>query len=129
GHLVVGGGSVAGHGGGGDVTDVVAAVAGQPAERHVDPAVGHGQGAALLLGVAVPVGDVHGPGEADRARVGVQRDQLVVRVGDLGHDEHRVGARVVGRGAGDPQRVDVAAGQLVQRHRRAQRAPPPGGAV
>ena len=96
----------------GHVADVVVAVAGETSEGHDDPVVGDQHGGPLLLGLAVAMGEhverrVPAPVPGGRG----EGPQRVVSAHRLGDHEHRAGLRVVGRGAGDAERVDVAAGE------------------
>jgi hypothetical protein len=104
---------------------VAAAVSGQAAVGDVDATTGYEQRPALLhrrRGDARDAGryvDVAEPPLRSGDRIQADR-HVPDRVGQLRDHHDGVGGAVVGRGAGDAERVDVAARQARERHRRAE---------
>ena len=97
-----------------DAALVVRAVAGLGAERDPDPPAGDGQRPALLHRRRRRSGQVDAFTPADLPGVQVERDQVVADLPVVLRDDVDIaGLRAVDRGAGDAQRVDVAAGPLV----------------
>ena len=108
-----------------DPAVVVAAVAGQAAQGHVDRVVREREGASLLLHPWVHALHVKAAVPQHLAVGGVDRVQRVPkRPCQLGRDVEHATAAVVDGGAGDAQRVDVPAGQSRAADGRAQVALP-----
>ena len=115
-----------------NLTYVLAAIAGQPAESYVHVAVGDREGRTLLVSPRIVAGQIHGPRPADRSGGRIEGEEDVMEAGDFGHDEQRTGHRVVRGRARNAEWIDVAAWQGRQRHRSADIAAPqdrPGGRV
>src|SRR5581483_802860 len=105
-----------------DAALVLAAVAGEPAERHEHPGAVEGERAALLHGGGVDALQVEAAPPLHVPGAEAQRDELVARwvAAQLRSDEDRAGRRVVDGRAGDAERVDVAARPLALRRGRAE---------
>src|SRR5215475_12917380 len=111
-----------------DQTMVVSTVAVQPAKWHIHHVAEKRQRTPLLMGSSVGSRRIYRPRKRDLPGGSVQTYQLMnypaACIVCLRHRQDLAGLRVIHRRASYTERVYVAAGKLVHRHRRADRRAP-----